>query len=77
MRATGPENPLATVGGRHAGDRFSILWFYLAQSWHPAAWVGFPNPFLSGPAGYPRENLSLIGTGLTGLLALGALDFHP
>jgi len=32
---------------------------------------------LSGPAGYPRENLSLIGTGLTGLLALGALNFHP
>ena len=32
---------------------------------------------LSGPAGFPRENLSLIGTGLTGLLALGALNFHP
>jgi len=32
---------------------------------------------LSGPAGCPRENLSLIGTGLTGLLALGALNFHP
>ena len=32
---------------------------------------------LSGPAGFPRENLSLIGTGLTVLLALGALNFHP
>ena len=32
---------------------------------------------LSGPAGCPRENLSLIGTGLTGLLALDALNFHP
>jgi hypothetical protein len=32
---------------------------------------------LSGPAGFPRENCSLIGTGLTGLRALGALDFHP
>jgi len=42
-----------------------------------AAWVGFFNPFLSGPAGFPRENLSLIGTRLTGHPALGALDFHP
>ena len=32
---------------------------------------------LSGPAGSPRENLSLIGTGLTGLRVLGALNFHP
>jgi hypothetical protein len=32
---------------------------------------------LSGPAGSPRENCSLIGTGLTGHRALGALDFHP
>jgi len=32
---------------------------------------------LSGPAGSPRENLSLIGTGLTGHPALGALNFLP
>jgi len=44
---------------------------------HAVARVSFLNPFLSGPAGFPRECFSLIGTGLTGHPALGALDFHP
>jgi hypothetical protein len=40
--------------------------------------LGRPSPScLSGPSGFPRENLSLIGTGLTGHPALGALNFHP
>ena len=38
---------------------------YFAQRWHTAPWVDFLNPFLAGPSGCPRENLSLIGTGLT------------
>ena len=32
---------------------------------------------LSGPAGCPRENLSLIGTGLTGLLSWAPSIFIP
>ena len=32
---------------------------------------------LSGPAGFPRENLSLIGTGLTGHPALAPSIFIP
>jgi hypothetical protein len=32
---------------------------------------------LSGPAGFPRENLRLIGTGLTGLLSWAPSIFIP
>jgi hypothetical protein len=42
-----------------------------------AEWGSYSNPGLAGPAGFPRENCSLIGTGLTGHPALGALDFLP
>ena len=59
-------------GVRHAGDHF----FFGATLAHSALGK-LPHSCLSGPAGFPRENLSLIGTGLTGLLALGALNFHP
>jgi len=41
---------------------------FCRQCGHTAPWVGFLTPFLSGPAGFPRECFSLIGTGLTGLL---------
>ena len=32
---------------------------FFAQCWHAVARVGLFNPFLSGPSGCPRENLSL------------------
>jgi len=50
---------------------------FLVQSWHTAIWVDLSNPGLSGPAGYPRECFSLIGTGLTGLLSWASSNFIP
>jgi hypothetical protein len=56
---------------------FNALFFIITAVVHAVAWVGFLNPFLSGPSGSPRENLSLIEAGLTGLLSWAPSIFIP
>jgi hypothetical protein len=63
--------------GRHAADRFFVRRFFLSVELAYSGLGRLSHSCLSGPAGFPRENLSLIGIGLIGHPALGALDFHP
>jgi hypothetical protein len=58
--------------------RATVFIYFVQTSVLAYSSLGTPfKPCLPGPAGYPRECFSLIGTRLTGHPALGALDFHP
>ena len=56
---------------------FGVRRFFLSAELACSGLGRLSHSCLSGPAGFPRENLSLIVTGLTGLLSWAPSIFIP